>query len=165
MKTSGYDRHNQSCLRNSRRFVRRWGTRPSRVKTYSFVNGLHVSNLPVHERVSYVMLSYFCPACTLTVSFIVIYYNNAGILCVCVCLFVCLSHLRPRERDVIAPRFLHWREELCLANCTNRFSSRYDAPFETKRHWKFFRGYALTAVYPCKNFRLQWARSVLPMKF
>ena len=68
-----------------------------------------------------------------------------------VCVSVCVSHLRSREQDVIAPRFLHRREELCLASCTNCFSSRYNAPLERKRLWKFFRGYALMALYHIKT--------------
>ena len=97
---------------------------------------------------------------------IYIHYHNTGIRCVClsVCLFVCLSHLKSREWDVVVPCFLHRREELCLASCTNRFSSQYDAPLERKRLRNFFRGYALTAVYPDKNFQLQWAWSILPTK-
>ena len=78
-------------------------------------------------------------------------------LCVCVCLSVCPSHTRSREWKVAAPRFLYQREELHLASCTNRFSSRYDTPLERKRLWEFFQGYVLTAVYPRKNFRLRWA--------
>ena len=39
-------------------------------------------------------------------------YNNTGILCVCVFLFVCLSRLRSRERDVVAPRPVHRRESI-----------------------------------------------------
>ena len=96
---------------------------------------------------------------------IFLYINTGTVLCVCVCVSVCLSHTRSRERKVVAPRFLHWHEKLCLATCTNRFSSWYDAPLERKRLWKFFRGYVLTAVYPCKNFQLQWARAILPTKF
>ena len=57
---------------------------------------------------------------------------------VCVCLSVCLFYSRSRERDVVAPRFLHRREELRLASCTNRFSSRNDAPLGTKKALKVF---------------------------
>ena len=66
-----------------------------------------------------------------------IYYNNTGILCVSVCLCVCLSHLRSCEREAIVPRFLHLHEELHLASCTNRFSSRYNAPLERKGFGSF----------------------------
>ena len=81
-------------------------------------------------------------------------------ICLSDCLSICLSHARSRERDIVAPHFLHQHEELRLASCTNHFSSRYDTLLERERLWKFFRGYALTAVYPRKNFRLRWARSI-----
>ena len=35
------------------------------------------------------------------------------------CVFVCLSLLRYRERDVVWQRFLHQRTEIFLATCTN----------------------------------------------
>ena len=63
------------------------------------------------------------------------------------CLFICLSLLRSREWDVVVLCFLHQREELHLASCTNCFSSRYNTLLERKRLWKFFRGYALTRPY------------------
>ena len=69
----------------------------------------------------------------------------------CVCVSVCLSYLRSCERDVVALHFLHCREEFHLASCTNCFSSRYDTPLERKRLWKFFQGYALTAIYSHKK--------------
>ena len=63
------------------------------------------------------------------------------------CVSVSLSRLRSRELDVVVLRFLHRREELRLASCTNCFSRRYDAPLGRKKLWKFFRHYALRRPY------------------
>ena len=46
-----------------------------------------------------------------------------GLVCVSVCQFVCLSHLRYLEREVILPYCLHHLEELHLASCTNCFQA------------------------------------------
>ena len=82
--------------------------RASRVKTYPFVNGF---------RLVYIIMLVFCVCVCVCV-------------CVSVCVSVCLFYLRSREREVVSPLFLHRREELRLASCTDRFSGRYDAPLE-----------------------------------
>ena len=57
-------------------------------------------------------------------------------------MFVCvLSNLRYLEQEVVSPRWLHHLEELCLASCTNCFSSLYNEWFERKSLWKFFASY------------------------
>ena len=58
--------------------------------------------------------------------FLLVLYNNTGILCVCVCVFV-PSEISWMGHCSAAP--LHRREALRLASCTNRSSSRYDTPF------------------------------------
>ena len=64
--------------------------------------GFATQNLPILERVSLLKTYPFMNG------FRLVYYNNAGILCVClsVCVLVCLSRLRSREWDVVVPRFL-----------------------------------------------------------
>ena len=53
-------------------------------------------------------------------------YINARILCMCVS--VCLPVISEISRmDIVAPCFLHYCGELCLASCTDCFSSWQDA--------------------------------------
>ena len=81
-------------------------------------------------------------------------------MCVCVCVCVCLSCQRSRERDVVAPRPLHRREELHLASCTNRFLCRYDTPLERKKHWKFF-SLGPTRWWRAIVYSRKWGETVL----
>ena len=84
-------------------------------------------------------------------------YNNSLILCVC--LSVCLSHLRSREREVVSPSSLRCLEALRLASCTNRFSSLHDAPFQRESLCKFFASHAPSSVHAPLHFPSPWAGS------
>ena len=54
---------------------------------------------------------------------------------------VSLSNLRYPEREIVLPRCLHHLKELCVASCSNCFSSLYDVWFKRKSLWKFFASY------------------------
>ena len=92
----------------------------STLKTTDDLNGLHyqVSNTFNGEFLKWRSIT-------------IILYINTGTVFVCMC--VCLPHARSRERKVASPCFLHRREELRLASCTNHVSSRYNAPLGRKR--------------------------------
>ena len=76
------------------------------------------------------------------------------VLWVHVCLSVCLSPARSRERNVVSLHFFRQRKEIHLASRTNCFSSIYNAWFEKKRLWNFPTGYVLEPMHARYTFRL-----------
>ena len=77
--------------------------------------------------------------------------------CACVCLSVCLSHLRYLEQETISPRSLNHLGELHLVSCTKCFSSQHDTRFDRKRLCNFFASYSQNPMHALLQFSLPCA--------
>ena len=84
------------------------------------------------------------------------------VFCVCVCLFVPseISWMGCRSAALLTPM---WRASPGELN--KLLLKLIQRTVREKKALKFFRGYALMAVYPRENFRLRWAWSILLTKF
>ena len=78
-----------------------------------------------------------------------IYYINAGTVCVCVCVCVsvCLSPHKVSGTERCTAVLFRRHKEILLVSCTNCFSNLYDTWFERKSVWNFSAGYALEPVH------------------